>query len=366
MNITFLIGNGFDLNLGLATKFNDFLKVYTKPTDSDSALIRAFKEHVLTENELWANAEMAFGQYTAAFNPTAEVTKTADDFCECYEHFCRELASYLSKEEERINFTSLSKFIGNVLPKSLLGYLSGFREVEKQSLLEAQKGVSGGEIFNFINFNYTTTLDMCLAAIPKRDVMGTRTYGNTRYSNGIGTLIHVHGYTSHDMILGVNDESQVANSTLFDGYGPEYINEIIKVKANAMAEQNTDEKAHSLLRTSDVIYIYGMSLGKTDILWWQRICERLHKNPALHVIIHCFDAPERTHFSRLHHKYAGDKRREFVSYCDLPADVKQQITQRIHIDDSNIFSKLYKLVEHSDNKPLSLEGTPECPITNAS
>ena len=30
MNITFLIGNGFDLNLGLATAYSDFVKYYTQ------------------------------------------------------------------------------------------------------------------------------------------------------------------------------------------------------------------------------------------------------------------------------------------------------------------------------------------------
>lgn len=34
MNITFLIGNGFDLNLGLATACSDFVKFY-KETDAE-------------------------------------------------------------------------------------------------------------------------------------------------------------------------------------------------------------------------------------------------------------------------------------------------------------------------------------------
>ena len=40
MNITFLIGNGFDLNIGLATKYSDFLKKYTEPSGKDSDLLR--------------------------------------------------------------------------------------------------------------------------------------------------------------------------------------------------------------------------------------------------------------------------------------------------------------------------------------
>ena len=33
MYITFLIGNGFDLNLGLKTKYRDFLEVYTSKSN---------------------------------------------------------------------------------------------------------------------------------------------------------------------------------------------------------------------------------------------------------------------------------------------------------------------------------------------
>jgi len=44
MNIVFIIGNGFDLNLGLKTKYTDVYKDYCKTSTSDSELIRRFKK----------------------------------------------------------------------------------------------------------------------------------------------------------------------------------------------------------------------------------------------------------------------------------------------------------------------------------
>ena len=44
MNITFLIGNGFDLNLGLATAYSDFVKYY-KETDAE-VVSRIFRKLV--------------------------------------------------------------------------------------------------------------------------------------------------------------------------------------------------------------------------------------------------------------------------------------------------------------------------------
>ena len=36
MNITYLIGNGFDLNLGLRTRYTDFYDYYLNNTESDT------------------------------------------------------------------------------------------------------------------------------------------------------------------------------------------------------------------------------------------------------------------------------------------------------------------------------------------
>ena len=46
MNITFLIGNGFDLNLGLDTSYNDFLNFYLQEKSGDDEEIRGFKADI--------------------------------------------------------------------------------------------------------------------------------------------------------------------------------------------------------------------------------------------------------------------------------------------------------------------------------
>ena len=64
MNVTFLIGNGFDLNLGLKTKYSDFITTYCAENDKDSDLIKKFKKNIHKNPDLWASAELAFGQRT--------------------------------------------------------------------------------------------------------------------------------------------------------------------------------------------------------------------------------------------------------------------------------------------------------------
>ena len=46
LNITYLIGNGFDRNMGLSTSFSDFLKEFLKEVEGDDPQIRKLKEDI--------------------------------------------------------------------------------------------------------------------------------------------------------------------------------------------------------------------------------------------------------------------------------------------------------------------------------
>ncbi len=84
MNITFLIGNGFDLNLGLKTSYQDFLDYYLKNTNNDTEIIKYFKNIIKEEQEndidTWADAEIFLGKITEKFDD-------ADKFLKCFEGF---------------------------------------------------------------------------------------------------------------------------------------------------------------------------------------------------------------------------------------------------------------------------------------
>ena len=112
-----------------------------------------------------------------------------------------------------------------------------------------------------------------------------------------------------------------------------------------MYEENTDEKAHQLLRNSDVIYVYGMSIGETDKLWWERICQVMKEKQYLQLILHKHDAIERSLTGRKYATYIKEERQKFVSFSDYSDEVKDEIMSRIYIDTSNIFIELKDLVK---------------------
>ena len=64
MNVTILVGNGFDLNLNLKTKYTDFLSYYCGDSGADHVTIQNFKQDILQDYKTWSDAELAFGRYT--------------------------------------------------------------------------------------------------------------------------------------------------------------------------------------------------------------------------------------------------------------------------------------------------------------
>lgn len=344
MNITFLIGNGFDLNIGLKTTYKHFCKEYRKPPYKNE-VDEFFKTNMLKNQKLWSDAEIAFGLSTKAFK---ENNFTADSFCECHEDFCVNLAKYLKEQEQLINYTEQGLKITDGFLRGLLAFKNGFREAERDVIASAETSFSGGYIFNFLDFNYTAVLDICVSKGKENEKkLGIRKY--TSSSNSIGKVVHVHGTVEEDMVLGVNDTTQIADMSLFEGYDEEYVYELIKPKTNEINERNTDKKAFDLLKSSNLIYIYGMSTGETDKLWWQRICNLMKENSKLHLIIHAFDAPKDKLIRRENRLYDKKIKNTFVDYSDFDNEIKKDLMSRIHIDSSNVFSGLNKLVEN-DNK----------------
>lgn len=342
MNITYLIGNGFDLNLGLETKYTDFIKVYKNQVMSDKK-IEDFRWRVAANLALWSNAELAFGKCTKDFINVSE-------FCDCHEDFCIELASYLEEQEARLHFDDLGDIIPKIFVQSIQAYYTGFREEQRQQIQNCINSVAGGLIYSFISFNYTKTLDKCINLAKGKESLGRRSYGGSIFDNAFGPVLHVHGYTNRDMVLGVNDESQIENLNLFEGLPEEYIGQIIKRKTNRLNEEHMDEKCAKLLNDSDLIYIYGMSIGETDAIWWQRICSLLKNKPNARVILHAFDAPNEQLIRTNYLRYERTVKEKFVNYSDISDDLKTPIMNRIHISSANIFSPMSNLVNHEKNK----------------
>jgi hypothetical protein len=96
MNILYLIGNGFDINLGMATRYRDFYKYYYS-IKSPKPLIDKLKQEIDHNIDNWSDLEFALGNYTKELKDTKE-------FDIVFEDISAELAKYLEDIESKFDF----------------------------------------------------------------------------------------------------------------------------------------------------------------------------------------------------------------------------------------------------------------------
>lgn len=197
-------------------------------------------------------------------------------------------------------------------------------------------------IFNFICFNYTTTLDQCLSIVKDTpDALGTHKHGEHVFKHKVGEICHVHGTVNKDMVFGVNDDSQIANLDIFDcENGDLYKNLLIKIQANATYLENTDVKASELLKNSHLIYIYGMSIGETDKIWWERVCTWLCASQDRHLIVQKYGFPTKSVLPMRYQIAERTAKREIIGFSGRENLKTQDIEKRIHITSENIFEDI--------------------------
>lgn len=348
MNITFLVGNGFDRNLGLNTTYSDFVKVYKK-NEASTETLKNFRDYIKDNEILWSDAEIALGQYTSQFKEGE-----AAAFSECHIDFCEHLATYLKEQERRIDYDVVGEDIRRAFSQ-LNNITNGFPKQECSDIDSIIKNHNAEErMFNFICFNYTETLDKCLLYLEQNsNIIGSHKHGIDIRRHFIKHICHVHGTVDKEMVFGVNDDSQISNPEIFQCEdGDIYKNMIIKKRANASYRENTDATAASLVENSSIIYVYGMSIGETDKLWWDRICTWLNKNPERHLILQNYELPSKGVVQTEYQCHERKLKRKIIGYSSLDRERRETIEKRIHIIGENIFNDIKCIADKNEKSNL--------------
>lgn len=262
IKITFLIGNGFDLNVGLKTRYSDFYAYYIKE-HPDDLLAKKIGENM----DGWSDLELALGQVTSQIEPQRK-----KEFWDSENNLEEELAKYLKSEMERIHLEN--KETRNKTESEVYRSLTGFCKKNQVEDIESLKNIlEDGDIlkeYSFISFNFTDTLEQCLDTLGERfPPLHISFYNNQK-------VLHIHGSIRDcTMVLGVNDESQIANEDFRDRNSKDLL---IKSYINNSYGTTRTEDARTIIDNSNIICIFGMSLGKTDQIWWQCIAEWLQQD----------------------------------------------------------------------------------------
>lgn len=344
MKITFLIGNGFDLQAGLRTGYEDFLQSYIEK-ESKTAAIRRFKKELRQDLETWSDFELAMGNYTKVFSE-----KNLKQFVDIMDDVRQNLMEYLQQEESSACYDGREEEIAEEMRRTLQFVVSSpgtYIRLQKdkasseQKMHVEKKGVKknpakdpvAGHVLSqsprpqsvqchFISFNYTRVFDRCLAL--------TRAAMEKDEKNGavfeLEDAVHIHGTTEGHSLLGVNDESQIANRQA--AFNEWFQCRFIKPLSNESLRGMDDKRAVQWIQESDMICIFGMSMGKTDGFWWKLICRWLKEKGNRYLSIFSGNGNDNEKGSQ---KFIEEKvKNQFFEASGLNADEEEGLNAQIY------------------------------------
>ncbi len=332
MNITYLIGNGFDVNLGLKTRYCDFYKYYLAlPSDSDDVGVSKLKKLIKDDYETWADFEEELGKNLDKFNE--------EEFFSLIVNVRKHLFDFVKKEENKF---ILEKNEDVKLKRDftfLEDYLTAKDKVKFKHFVSGWN--SDNWYVNIVNFNYTTVLENYLEFKP--DMHLPRPGGNRLCY--LHDILHIHGESPLNMVLGVNDISQINNNVFVKN--SDILDAIVKADCNDAMGHLVDGKCIDVINNSNLICLFGVSLGNTDKRWWNFIAKSLTKVDC-RLIYFSYDNKGLDHNSMLrgiHTRYKN----KFLSHMDLDDNSKKILADRIFVVHNSDFFKV-KVIEEKTAK----------------
>ena len=328
MQITFILGNGFDIGLGLKTGYNSFYKEYCKITGKENANIADFKNMLSKrqEDEVkrvidWADFEKAFGQHSEDFTIAEK-----NAYIERFEDFVATFNEYLENEEKLADY-SKNGAIGRMMKNAVTRYFQ-IRTEDRDAVQNIYNGIQGQRIYNFISFNYTKSVDQCAQRLKE--------YIKSELHREVGEILHIHGFIEENMIMGVNDPSQITNPDFANDF--DVVREIVKPNQNSDIRANYEKQVLDCINRSDVICVYGMSIGETDKKWWKAIAKWLAKSNNHALVILKYDTAYNKRFPFKQVKFINAVVDNFLSLSEQSDEVKDLIRTRVFVGmNHNVF-----------------------------
>ena len=269
MNILYLIGNGFDVNLGMHTSYADFYEYYiSKPSPSTN--INALKENIdqYKETNKWSDLEKGLGLYTTKLN-------TVSDLREVYFDINDELKSYLKNQISTVALPDIK--LAEKLKKDLANpgrYFAQRQQREINNFISPSS--STNDAINIITFNYTDTIEKILEVGNRNISLELSRKNSNVYKRVLHTINHIHGtLDDSELIMGVNDISQISKEEFRND--DQVLDMLVKPTTTLNRGDLMDDNCISLISSADLICIFGLSLGETDNKWiqfkdvWKRI-----------------------------------------------------------------------------------------------
>ncbi len=321
MNITYLFGNGFDVNLGLPTKYTDYYPIYKETIkdilendDFESELpnqksIRVFWSQILEEYDNWADFEEAIA--LLAKGDENDIKYVLSDFTVKF-------SNYLLEKQESIECSDevMSDFVD-----FLLHGQNNLQRHDKELMEPYKIGIkSENYSINIVTFNYTNSIEQILDKC-KSNIIARKK--DTNYISKINSqILHIHG-TLEDgdsVIIGIDsidqfEDENLKHNTAAGAY-------CVKTQINNdIGFSSRENQFRQLISSSQIVYAYGIAFGKTDKSRWKVLSDWLQASSTHKLVVYYFDED----FRKIKSTYA----RDLLDYID---EIKKSIMQKIGLD----------------------------------
>ncbi|ENI4491796.1 hypothetical protein ABXZ90_002943, partial [Listeria monocytogenes] len=239
MNITFLVGNGFDKMHGMETSYSDFYNHIFENHDKEKIDGNYFYNQIKDDISNWSDFELALGMST--FSDEEEAGHIEDDlgklaktdihkekfnenhFIQSVKEFREDFRQYLKQQEHLVKVPNVKD--------SLLSFIEELKDGDREIV---RNRINENSIYyHFLNFNYTTLLDRALG-------------------ENIGSVYHVHETIDNGAFLGVNDRSQINVEKISENN----LKVLIKPEIIAAYNQNRISKLDNIIARSDIIIVF--------------------------------------------------------------------------------------------------------------
>lgn len=330
MQITFFVGNGFDISCGIHSSYSSFYDWYCKQEKSNLEHVNRFRETI--DNDMkngkkdWADFEMALGRYTGNFTK-----HNVQDFIDCYEDASEKLIKYLEHEIEQFEEDFEEDKLLE-MRKGLKEFYSELPPKERDIIDEVRRAYRGeNQYIKFVSYNYTDLLDRCVLKIMAEPLeTWTNPNGHSFKLSVKEPVIHAHGNLMFHPIFGLNDESQISNKSLLEI--PDFSTLMIKPKCVEALGEKWHDEISAMIDNSTIICIFGMSMGASDTLWFTKITEWLKENTNRHLILFWQTSSPSNNLSNWRFLANGrEARKKITDYSDYSNEQIEVIKNRIHV-----------------------------------
>jgi Bacteriophage abortive infection AbiH len=312
-NVTFIIGNGLDISLKLNTTYKNFYSyVKRNKLHPNNSIYKAIQK----ENPIhWADFELGLGRFTKKIEEVTETEREAwsltlndelDEIKIDLKQYIQEQNSIADDHIPKINFNYDSFLQG--LAAGQISKIRRFMPPNKQTAMR------------FITLNYTDVLEK-LFPNAGRAVLGQKYVI-------VDKIHHVHGSIDRQISLGVNDDTQISSYIIDD-------EKKFLIKPELIRQMNDGrlETLANYINVSNIIVLFGVSLGATDKYIWSQVAHWLNSHPDNMLVIHHYESG--LDVSDLTERQAlllDDRvKNKFLDQSDMDEDVKNALKLKIYV-----------------------------------